>query len=90
MCEGVEGGQSYQHIQILKRGLQRGQSQGLLSVVPSDRTRGNGQKLKHRRVRLNVKECFFTVRVTQHCQKLPRDVGKPALGGPAWAEGWTR
>jgi len=36
----------------------------LLSVVPSDRTRGNGHRLKH----------FFTVRVTKHWHRLPRDI----------------
>ncbi|KAK4824769.1 hypothetical protein QYF61_018503 [Mycteria americana] len=31
-----------------------------LSMVPSDRTRGNGYTLKHRRSRLNISKHFFT------------------------------
>jgi len=32
----------------------------LFSVVPSDRTMGNGHKLKHRKLHLNTKQSFFT------------------------------
>jgi len=38
----------------------------LFSVVPSDRTRGNRHKLKHRKVHLNTKKNFFTWSVTEH------------------------
>ncbi|KAK4828792.1 hypothetical protein QYF61_000849 [Mycteria americana] len=38
----------------------------LFSMVPSNRTRGNGHKLKHRRLPLNIRKPFFTVKVTKH------------------------
>ena len=41
----------------------------LCSVVPSDRTRGNGHKLKQRKMRKN----FFPLRVTEPWPRLPRE-----------------
>ncbi|KFV76417.1 hypothetical protein N308_05888, partial [Struthio camelus australis] len=46
----------------------------LFSMVPSNSTRGNGQKLNHRKLHLNLRKNFFTVRVTEHWNRLPGEV----------------
>ncbi|KAK4816234.1 hypothetical protein QYF61_013642 [Mycteria americana] len=52
----------------------------LFSVVPSDKTRGHGHQLKHRRFSLNIRKHFFPVGVTKRWQRLPRVlVGSPFL-----------
>ncbi|PKU47515.1 hypothetical protein llap_2157 [Limosa lapponica baueri] len=46
----------------------------LFLVVPSDRTRSNGHTLKHGKFPLNIRKHLFTVRVTKHWHRLPREV----------------
>jgi len=43
-------------------------------VVPTDRTRGNGHRLKQRKFCLNMRKNFFPLRVTEPWTRLPREV----------------
>jgi len=49
-------------------------------VVPSDRTRDNKHKLKHRKFRLTMRKNFFPLRVMERWNRLPREaVDSPSL-----------
>ena len=74
----------------LKGGCKEGRAM-FSTVMPNDRTRGNGHKLEHRRFPLNIRKHFFTVRVTEPWCRLLREVVEPSghglgqltLGDPA-------
>lgn len=46
----------------------------LFSVVPGNRARGNRHNLNHRKFHLNMGKNFFTVRVAEHWNRLPKKV----------------
>lgn len=68
----------------------------VFQVEPNDRTRGSGNKLKHREFQLNIRKSFYAVRMVKHCHRLPREVvGSASLVvlkshlDMSWAVSWT-
>lgn len=63
----------------LKGGCNK-QGARLFSLMPSDRIRDHGHKLKHWRFPVNMGKYFFTMRVTKHWHGVPREaVESPSL-----------
>ena len=62
------------------KGAYKKAGEGLFTRACSDRTRGNGFKLKEGRFRLGIRKKFFTVRVVRHWHRLPGEaVDAPSL-----------
>ena len=46
----------------------------LFSALYTNRARSNGLKLEHRKFHTNIRKDFFTIRVMEHWNRLPREV----------------
>jgi len=55
-------------------------------VVPSDRIKGSGYNLENGNFHLNMRKNVFAVRITEHWNRLPREVVESPLNifKPAW------
>ena len=65
---------------LLYMGVSHVDAANLFSAVPSSRTKVNGLKLEHRMFRMDMWKSLFTLRLTEHWNRLPREVVKsPSL-----------
>jgi len=72
-------GRPYRGLPVLKRACKKA-GEGPFAGAYSDRTRGDGFKLKEGRFRLDIRKKFFTLRVVRPWHGLPREaVAAPSL-----------
>lgn len=67
-------------------GGSKAETNRLFSVVPTNRTEGNGHKLKHIKFHLNARKHFSIVRVTKHWNRLLKEFVEtpPEESKPNW------
>lgn len=69
VCRGHEKAQLYKYLM----GRNEEEAARLFSVVATNRTRGNGHKLKIRKFHMNTRKHCFTLKVVKHWDRFPRE-----------------